>query len=160
MNIAILIGFALKNQTSQESMVEIIDALAELNFAMFIIQNNEKNEPRFVYMNDALCRIMGKKRDELLHLNPFDLAVDEVRDAANFLYRSRQKGGKHPNTYIFTLKTAKGNKKVQMTTNIIEYHQRIATFAILNENIQPGVQPISELVSNHENPSEKATLDE
>jgi len=70
----------------------------------------DPREPRFLSVNDALCRILGYTHDEIMAMNPFDLLDDASKQIFAERIRKTQAGEKVPDAVEYTVITKDGRK--------------------------------------------------
>ena len=88
---------------------------------------------RFIYVNDELCRILGRGCEEILGHDFREFLDEESRDLATERYRRRQRGEKVPSRYEFNVVRKDGEKRrVGISSTVIrDSTGRVRTIAQL-----------------------------
>ncbi len=75
---------------------------------------------RFIYVNDELCRILGRRREEIIGHDFREFLDDESRDLVTDRYRRRQRGETVPSRYEFNVIRKDGEKRrVESSSTVI-----------------------------------------
>lgn len=89
---------------------------------------------RLVFVNDAMTRLTGYRREELLGMRELEMVDPEYRELVGRRAESRQRGGSEPKQYEIKLRTKHGAPRwIALTAELTTYQGRDVSIATLSD---------------------------
>ncbi len=146
------LAFALHDIEVEEERQQAREALRESEaHYRSIVENSHAgilvvdDSYRFVYVNNELCRILGRSREEILGHDFREFLDDESRNLVTDRYLRRQRGEKVPTRYEFNVIRKDGEKRrVESSSTVIRNSsgqvKTIAQLLDITERVQAEVK--------------------
>ena len=132
LNIAYLIGLGLKINKENDSKLNFLHFFDELHLGVFILQQNEAGQYKFVYVNSQICKFSGYTKEEIYNVSAFTELVSVEDESFMRSFESKEFAVKNlPRSFDININLKKGIVPAKVWLSNDEFNNHYAIYGII-----------------------------
>jgi PAS domain S-box-containing protein len=147
---SILIGMALNNYFSNQYRDNFFNALSQLNIGAFMIQTDQLEEAKFVFVNPLFSKILGYTNKELYEMTSISkiLYEEDYQIIKRAYYEKFTTNMEIPSMFNIKMKGKDGDKMVKISLKFGELSGKVTAFGIIFDAVDNSIKYLKDFFTN------------